>query len=472
MRGGPSLWSCCGAGSECRDPSSEREDHPLMGSSHTKTDASAKLRLVPGFGLLDLADPVLGERLAEVGAEHLVAFAAQMRQGLLAASMAIGLEVLGELMRGECTVKAGPKGRHDSARTALRHGTESGKVRLGGRRVTVEHPRLRAADGTGEVRLETWELATATELLTEHMVAAMLAGVSTRNYATVALEDVGELDTSGVSRSTVSRQFVTATAERLAGLRSRDLSDRRWLVVFADGFDFAGQTMVGALGVTADGTKVPLGVAQGTTENTAVCKTLFGSIRDRGFDASRGVLFVLDGGKGLRKAVLTVFDGEPVVIARCHQHKERNVLDHLPEVEHAWVRRDLRAAWKQPSTPQAKARLEELARTLERINPDAAGSLREGLDETLTIIGLGVTGTLAKTLATTNPMESTVDIVRVHARNVKRWRDGDMRLRWAAAGLVAAERQYRRVKGHQQLPALAQALIDIVAKSTTTTTAA
>lgn len=443
-----------------------------MGSSHTKKDASARMRLVPGFGLVDLADPTLGERLAEVGAGHLVSFANKMREGLLAASVAIGLDVLNELLQGECTTKAGPKGRHDPARTVVRHGTEAGSVRLGGRKVAVTRPRLRTADGTGEVGLETWELATSTELLTEHMVAAMLAGVSTRNYSSVALEDIGEVNASGVSRSAVSRTFVTATAERLAELRARDLSSERWLVVFADGFDFAGQMMVGALGVTADGTKVPLGVAQGTTENTAVCTTLFSSMRDRGFDASHGVLFVLDGGKGLRRAVLNVFDGLPVVIARCHQHKERNILDHLPDGEHGWVRRDLRAAWKNPSAVEAKAKLEQLARKLDRINPDAGGSLREGLDETLTIIRLGVTGTLAKTLATTNPMESTVDIVRAHARNVKRWRDGDMRLRWAAAGLAAAERQYRRVKGHAQLPALADALTKTVAAATTASQAA
>ncbi|MBI4883960.1 MAG: transposase [Actinobacteria bacterium] len=374
------------------------------------------MKLVPGFGLVDLADPTLGERLAEVGAGHLAVFAGQMRNGLMAASVAIGLEVLAELFQNECTLKAGPKGKHQPDRAAVRHGTETGKVRLGGRKITVERPRLRTADKTAEVGLESWDLATSTDMLTEHMVAAMLAGVSTRSYASVALEDVGDVAGSGVSRSAVSRTFVAATAERLAEFRARDLSDRQWLVVFADGFDFAGQMMIGALGVTADGTKVPLGVAQGTTENTAVCKTLFASIKERGFDASHGVLFVLDGGKGLRKAVTTVFDGDPIAIARCHAHKERNILDHLPDEQHAWVQRDLRSAWRNPSAVEAKAKLEQLAKKLDRINPDAAGSLREGLDETLTIIALGVTGTLAKTLATTNPMESTVDIVRAHAR--------------------------------------------------------
>jgi len=354
-------------------------------------------------------------------------------------------------------VVAGPKGKHNPARTANWHGTESGSVTLGGRKVAVERPRVRTIDNQ-EVVLATWEAATSTELLSEHMVAAMLAGVSCRDYQHVALEDIGDVEQSATGKSAVSARFVAATGERLAELRGRDLSEQRWLVVFADGFDFAGQTMVGALGVTSDGTKVPLGVVQGTTENATVCKQLLGSVKERGLDASAGILFVIDGGKGLAAAIRAVFDGDPFRIARCRQHKERNVLDHVAKTEHAWVRRELRGAWKLTDAHAAKTALEVLARKLERINPDAAGSLREGLDETLTITALGVTGTLAKTLATTNPMESTIDIVRVHARNVKRWRDGDMRLRWAAAGMLCAETQYRRVKGYTQLAALADAL--------------
>jgi putative transposase len=425
-----------------------------MRSSHTDT---SMLRLLPEFGLVDLADPVLGERLAETGARHLETFAGELRRGLLAASVAIGLDVLGEMLCADATVAAGPKAKHNKSRTANWHGTESGHVTLGGRKVAVERPRVRTTDNQ-EVVLATWQAATSTELLSEHMVAAMLAGVSCRDYEHVALEDVGDVDQSATGKSAVSARFVAATGERLAELRGRDLSGERWLVVFADGFDFAGQTMVGALGVTADGTKVPLGIVQGTTENATVCKALLRSAKERGLDASGGMLFVIDGGKGLAAAIRAVFDGAPFQIARCRQHKERNVLDHMAKTEHAWVRRELRGAWKLTDAHAAKRALDTLARKLERINPDAAGSLREGLDETLTITRLGVTGTLTKTLATTNPMESTIDIVRTHARNVKRWRDGDMRLRWAAAGMLAAEQQYRRVKGYKQLDKLADAL--------------
>ncbi len=425
-----------------------------MRSSHTDT---SMLRLLPEFGLVDLADPQIGGRLAALGARHLESFAGRMREGLMAASVAIGLDVLGELLAQDATAVAGPKHKHNPARAANWHGSERGSVTLGGRKVRVERPRVRTTDDT-EVVLPLWQAATDTDLMSEHIVAAMLAGVSCRQYQHVALEPVGELDASGVGRSSVSARFVAATAARLVELRGRDLSGRRWLVVFADGFEFAGQTMVGALGVTADGTKMPLGVVQGTTENATVCKALLRSAKERGLDASQGVLFVIDGGKGLAKAIRDLFDGDPFQIARCRQHKERNVIDHLANTEHAWARRELRAAWKLSDASVAKTALEALARKLERINPDAAGSLREGLDETLTITRLGVTGTLARTLATTNPMESTIDIVRVHARNVKRWREGDMRLRWAAAGMLCAEQQYRRVKGYKQLDKLAGAL--------------
>ncbi|MGH9258286.1 MAG: transposase [Acidimicrobiales bacterium] len=215
--------------------------------------------------------------------------------------------------------------------------------------------------------------------------------------------------------------------------------------------------MVGALGVTGDGSKVPLGVVEGSTENKAVVRHLITGLRDRGLDVSDGVLFVLDGGKALSTAVRDVF-GREAVIARCRVHKERNVMDHLPEAERPRVRRKLRAAWANPNPGEAEAALRALAGQLERVNPDAAASLREGLAETLTITRLGVTGSLLKTVMSTNPVESMIEIVRAHARNVKRWQDGDMRLRWAAAGMLAASAQFRRVKGYRQLPQLAAAL--------------
>jgi len=209
--------------------------------------------------------------------------------------------------------------------------------------------------------------------------------------------------------------------------------------------------------VTDDGTKVPLGVVEGTTENKAVCTRLVADLQDRGLDATKGVLFVIDGGKALERAIRTVF-GRKALIQRCRQHKERNVLDHLPEAERPLVQRRLRAAWALADAGQAKAELEQLARSLDRQRPGAAASLREGLAETLTVTRLGVGGKLLQTVASTNPVESMIEIIRDHATRVKRWSSGEMALRWAAAGMLAAEGQFRRVKGYQELPQLALAL--------------
>ena len=432
-------------------------------ASHTKVSSTSSLRLLPEIGLVDLADPSLSERLAGRVSEQLEVFASQMRQGLLAASVAIGLGVMGELVDAEVTEVAGPKGRHDPNRAASRHGTEDGKVTLGGRRIPVRRPRVRTVADEGgvehEVHLESYDTLASVDLLADHMVASMLAGLSGRRYSR-ALEPVGEAVediASGTSQSSVSRRFITATGERLAEFRSRPLDDQRWLICFVDGFDFAGHTMVGALGVTADGTKVPLGVVEGSTENAAVVRGLISGLRDRGLDASEGILFVLDGGKALAKAVRDVF-GELAVLARCRTHKERNVMDHLAETERPWVRRKLRAAWANPNANEAEAALKALAGQLDRVNPDAAASLREGLAETLTVTRLGVTGSLLRTVMGTNPVESMIEIVRAHAHNLKRWQPGDMRLRWAAAGMLEASRQFRRVKGYRQPPQLASAL--------------
>ena len=444
--------------------------------SHIQPDTSATLRLLPEIGMVDLADPALAQRLAGTVDTQLEAFASRMREGLLAASVEIGLGVMGEFVETEVTTVAGPKGRHNPDRVAYRHGSEAGKVTLGGRRVPVRRPRVRTvADGDGverEVALESYDTFASVDLLADHMVASMLAGLSGRRYNR-ALEPVGEkisAEASGTSQSSVSRRFITATKAHLAEFRARPLDDQRWLIVYVDGFDFAGHTMIGALGVTAAGVKVPLGVVEGSTENASVVRHLITDLRDRGLDAAGGTLFILDGGKALRKAVTDVYGGL-AVIARCRVHKERNVMDHLPETQRPWVRRKLHAAWANPDASEAEAALKALARQLDGVNPDAGASLREGLTETLTVTRLGVTGSLLKTVMSTNPVESMIEIVRANARNVKRWKDGDMRLRWAATGMLAAEQQFRRVKGYRQLPALATALEHTVNPNTPATLA-
>jgi len=419
------------------------------------SDAASRLVSVPvGEGGVRLP-----EELTASFDDLTARFAEHMGEGLMAASVAIGLDVLGEMMSAEVAELAGPKGRHDPDRSHVRHGSEAGSVTLGGRRVPIRRPRVRTADDTSEVRLGVYEVAHAEDLLAHHMVGTMLAGLSTRRYP-AALEPVGaevEADARGTSKSSVSRRFVNATADQLTALMARPLGEQRWLIIFIDGFSFADHQLVGALGVTEDGAKVPLAVEEGTTENKTLVTRLLAGLADRGLDVSAGVLFVVDGSKALTKGIPAVF-GDQAVIGRCRIHKERNVMDHLPDAEHRWVRAKLRTAWAREDSAEAHRELEALARALQRKHPGAASSLREGLEETLTVTRLGITGPLLKTVFSTNPMESMIEIVREHASNVKRWRDGEMALRWAAAGMEAARSQFRRIKGYRQLPQLAAAL--------------
>ena len=403
-----------------------------MAGSHTSMSAR---EMSPDPSPLTLVSAHVGglpEQLASRVDGHLARFAEHMREGLLAASTAVGLEVMAELMAAEVTEIAGAKGKHDPARVAKRHGSDGGAVTLGGRRVPVRRPRVRSVgDDEHELALESYDTFASTDLLADGIVARMLAGISTRRYP-VALEPVGaavEASATGTSKSAVSRRFVAATAERLAELLDRPLGGQRWLIVFVDGFHFADHCLVGALGVTADGTKVPLGVVEGSTENAAVCTRLVADLADRGLDATQGILFVIDGGKAIDKAVRAVF-GAKAMIQRCRRHKERNVLDHLPEAERPLTQRRLRAAWATPDAAAARAELEAIARGLAKQRPGAAASLREGLEQTLTVNRLGVTGSLLRTVESTNPVESMIEIVRDHSRRVKRWQTA----RWRCAG--------------------------------------
>lgn len=430
-----------------------------MSASHTKRPAVRPARLVPGLGIVDLEGAGLPGGLAEKVEGELEVFAATMRHGLLAAAIEVGLDVFSQVLAAEVTEIAGEKGKHRPGRRAVRHGSEPATVPLGGRMVAVSKPRVRAADGSGEIPLAAWAAVSSRELLDRHALISMLTGVSTRHYESV-LEPVGPevaARASSTSKSAVSRRFVDATRARLDAFRSRPLSDRRFLVVYIDGFGFAEETLVGAIGVDEQGIKVPLTVIHGTTENKAVCKRLLDDLESRGFDPSSGVLFVIDGGKAIYHAINDKWS-DVALIGRCRAHKQRNITDLLPAPQHAFVRQALRRAWHLSDAGEAERALRALTEKIGRTHPDAAASLREGLVDTLTLNRLGVTGTLAKTLSTTNPMESTVDIVKAHARNVKRWIPGDMRLRWAAAGMLAAEAQYHRVEGYRQLGTLATAI--------------
>jgi putative transposase len=389
----------------------------------------------------------------------LVGIAESAKEGLLALAVGAGLAVLHECMEHEVTEVVGPKGGHDSQRTAKRHGHTGGEVTLGGRRVPVSRPRVRTADDSEEIGLDSYAEFGSRDLLERVALERMLAGISTRRYGRAA-EPVGaevEAESRSTSRSAISRAFVAGTREALHELLARDLSELELAVVMIDGIELAGMTHVVALGITPDGTKVPLSLREGSTENAIVATALLSDLVDRRLRLHEEQLFVLDGAKALRKAVRDVA-GSRAPVHRCHRHKERNVAEHLPERERPWVRVKLRRAWADPDHAAALAALKALARSLERSYPDAAGSLREGLEETLTLTRLGVTGTLKRTLCSTNPIESMLSTVRRTQRNVTRWRRGDMRMRWTAAGLAEAQKSFRRVKGHRDLPKLTAAI--------------
>ena len=412
----------------------------------------------------DTSPLAVPERVSVAMAE----IAEDMREGLLALAVGAGLQVMGELMQADMAALCGPRGKHDPDRTATRHGSGRGSVTLGGRRVPVTRPRVRAADGSGELPVPAYELFTGTEVLGRMAMERMLAGLSTRRYE-VGLEPVGEQVSeaaTATSKSAVSRKFVAMPEHALADLLAADLSQLDLVALMVDGVRFAEHLCVVALGIDIDGVKHPLAVVEGSTENTTLVRGLLVGLRERGLDTTKPILAVLDGAKALRAAVLEVFDHP--VLARCQLHKIRNVRDHLPERLRGPVERRMREAYHAPSALDAQARLEALAAELGKTHPGAAASLREGLDETLTVLRLGVPPTLARTLRSTNAIESMISICREHAKNVKRWRDGQMALRWCAAGMLEASKQFRRVNGHLHLPALRAALERHVAAETVT----
>ena len=381
------------------------------------------------------------------------------RDGLLALSVGLGLTVVHQLMEAEVGQVVGPKYKQNPDRTAKRHGHERGSMTLGGRRVEVERPRMRTADDEHELPVQSYEYFADRDPLTRAVMDRMLAGVSTRKFQVVG-EPVGEeveQESSSTSKSTVSELFIERTRTALGELMARRLDDMRLAVMMLDGLEIADRTHVVALGISTDGVKIPLGLWEGSTENATLVSMLLADLVDRGLDPEQAILFVIDGGKALRKAIRDVF-GEHALVHRCHRHKERNVCDLLPERDRPQILVRIRGAWALRNPLLAKERLELLASELERTWPDAAASLREGMDDTLTLMRLGIDGQLSKTLCSTNPCESMIEIVRYTQRNVKRWQQGDMRKRWTAAGMLVAEQQFRRIIGYKDLAKLVIAI--------------
>jgi putative transposase len=416
------------------------------------------MKTVPTVRLADAADAAGLPELPEEIQLAMTDIAGVAREGLLAMSVAAGMAVMQAMFEAEIAAACGPKCRHDQNRAAVRHGTGRGSVTLGGRKVAVTRPRARTVNGH-EVPLSSYTHFAAEDVLTRVVMERMLAGVATRRHARTA-EPVGEQVTGvqkSTSRSAISRRFVKQTETALAELMTRDLAGEDIRVLMLDGEHLAERCVVVALAILTDGTKKPVGLWEGSTENKTVVRALLADLVDRGLCFDDGLLVVLDGAKALSAAVREVF-GAKALIQRCTLHKRRNVADHLPDKDKAWVDAKLVKAFVHPDPDQGLRRAKDLAGLLANSYPGAAASLLEGLDEMFTVARLGIDGRLAKTLTTSNPVESMISIARATNRNVTRWRDGQMVLRWTAAGMLNAERSFRRIKGYKQMPQLVDAL--------------
>jgi putative transposase len=365
----------------------------------------------------------------------------------------LGLLMANRFLEAEVTRLCGQRYERQPQRQHTRYGHQPGFVTVAGQKATIRRPRVRQAGGGREVELPLYQTMQSEGAMSEAALKRLVRGVSTRNY-----EEVVDLarDSFGVKKSSVSRAFVKATAAAIQELSSRRL-DQRFLAIFLDGVEYAGETMLVALGITEIGEKKVLGLRQGASENAAVCTALLEELRERGLDTAQPILAVIDGSKALAAAVKRVW-GEKAVVQRCQIHKRRNIEAHLPEKHHDELRRLWNVAWHETDEERAKKQLLTTVRWLERLSPDAASSLREGMEETLTVVKLGLPEALRKTLATTNPIESALSITRTVTGRVTRWRDGDMRLRWCTAGLLRAEEKFRRIKGFRHLSELARVL--------------
>jgi len=367
-----------------------------------------------------------------------------------------GKQVLAAMMEADRVALCGPTGVPDADRRAVRGGSTRSAVVLGGQRIGVKRPRARCVDA-GELELPSFAWAAGTDPLDAATMAAIAAGVSMRRY-TSTLEELPPPEKAlSVSKSATSRRFVALSEEQLLQWLSRRLDNLDLPVVMIDGIHFRDRVILVALGIDSQGNKHVLGLREGSTESTRVVRSLLSDLIDRGLDADRARLWVIDGGKALRRAIVDCF-GATALVQRCQEHKRRNVIEHLPEELHASVGRAMRDAWDSAKAELAKKQLQRLAASLQSRHPGATASLREGLEETLTVQALGITGALYRTLRTTNPIENLNGSIAHYTRNVKRWRDGKMTLRWVASALDDAKDRFRKLRGHRDMKQLMAAL--------------
>lgn len=376
-----------------------------------------------------------------------------MRAGVGELIRRAGLELMFLLMEQEVDELVGKRSVPSRERTAYRWGKDDGWCRIDGQKVPLKRPRARQVDGK-EVSLGSYLCFQQDPQLGPKLWREVLRGLSTRNYGRTVRRFA---EAYGIGKSAVSDHFIEASRKKLRELLERDLSRLELCAVMLDGISFDGETFVVALGIGQDGRKTVLGLRQGASENAAVAGELCADLERRGLDFQQARLWVLDGAKALAAAVRKRA-GEAALIQRCQLHKRRNVLGHLPDQHQPFIEQKLMAAWAMSSYEEARKALESVRLELEWINPSAARSLAEGLEETLTIHRLGVPEALRKTLFSTNPIESALSVVEDKCRRVKKWQGGDMKLRWVASGLLFAEEQFRRVKGYRDIPQLVAAI--------------
>lgn len=365
-----------------------------------------------------------------------------------------GMSVLAKMLEAEREKLCGPRYVHSKGRTASRGGHTKAELALGGRHAAIKRPRVVGIDGR-EIPLRTWDVLAGEDALHERAVEQMVIGVSTRKYAR-SLEPV-DVKTRGTSKSSVSRRFVSLTTKKLEAMMESRLEHLDVVVLMIDGIVIDQHVVLVALGIDADGGKHVLGMHEGATENGPACTALLTELRERGMPTDRSVLVVIDGGKALRKAVGDVF-GKKALVQRCQVHKCRNVVEHLPDAMQANTEKVIRQAYKTKEIDRARRQLENLARALEEEYPSAAASIREGLEETLTIKQFRLNEALTRTLSTTNPIENLNSGIRRVCRRVTTWKGGKMILRWVGAALVEHSRGFRRLKGHSGMKALVVAL--------------
>jgi transposase-like protein len=413
-----------------------------------KNKANPGLTAQGGAGLLPTAQQLLLPMIE--GMVH-------TRRELSAWIQQVGINALQELFELDVVEMAGAKGRHCLERSHYRWGAAPIVLPFGGQRITVPCPRVRAVRG-GEAQLKSARHFRAVDPVPARVLNQILLGVSTRGYRH-SLEPVpAGISARGASKSAASRHLIARMSEKLREQLSRRLDQLDLLVLLVDGIEIAHRTVVVALGILADGRKVVLGLWLGSTENAALCTSLLNDLLERGLQVDGRILCVVDGGRGIRKALADVF-GDRAVVQRCMVHKKRNILDHLPPQRKAYVSRMLTEAWSSDSATLARRRLKTLLQWLENNGENgAAGSLREGMEETLTVAKLELPGALRTFPVTTNAIENLIGTSRRISRNVKRWRSGEMIVRWTAIGLAQAEKNFRRVRGYRQLPLLARAL--------------